>query len=184
MESNDGFNPEEIANLKAECEKVGMPFIYNPDEPQDQELAHILFVGTWEDKEVIYDAAVFTLAIAYDSELYAEAENLAREEFPDYEGWDTYQETLEAVGTSLESLPEEIQEFIQDTMALLESEDEIKVHEKIELDPDFGYGIGMEAFLNAEELTDEFLAEFVIGFNNKTLELDTTLYSFPSEDED
>ncbi len=48
---NPGFDPEEIAQLKNECQAEGANFIYVDDEFEDDgdnnEHAHVQFVGTY-----------------------------------------------------------------------------------------------------------------------------------------
>ena len=78
--SNPGFDPENIEKLKAELKKSGKLFKIIPDEENSDEFVNFYFIGMFEGKEVIYDAALYTLRLHHSSEVYelAEHEALAR----------------------------------------------------------------------------------------------------------
>ena len=69
-------------------------------------------------------------------------------------------------------------------MAELEETDAIKVQEHINVDPDFDYGVALEACLNIDEVTEDVIKKFVNDFKSNNLLLDNTLYSFKHEEED
>jgi hypothetical protein len=63
-------------------------------------------------------------------------------------------------------------------------DEEIKVAEYIEIDPEFDYGVSIEAALYVPALDDDMLSQFVKDFNGNTSSLDPSLYTFNSDDED
>lgn len=54
----------------------------------------------------------------------------------------------------------------------------------MEWDPNIDYGIGLDIGLNVEKITPKVIEKFIKDFNEETLKLDKTLYSFQTEDED
>lgn len=62
-------------------------------------------------------------------------------------------------------------------------EDQVKVKEHVEIDPNIDFGIGLDAGLNLEKITSKVIEKFIKDFNEDTLSLDNTLYSFQTEDE-
>jgi hypothetical protein len=79
---------------------------------------------------------------------------------------------------------EEIGWFITELIMEIEEEESVKVQEFIDIDTNHDYGIGLDASLNVEEIDEDVITKFVREFNDDTLELDDTLYSFMTEDED
>ena len=71
-----------------------------------------------------------------------------------------------------------------EVMMELEEEGEVKVHEFVDLDPNVDFGIGLDAALNVDKLTDDIIQRFVVDFNEDSLRLDDTLYTFMTEDEE
>ena len=65
----------------------------------------------------------------------------------------------------------------------LEEEDQVKVKEHVEIDPHIEFGIGLDAGLNVEKISAKVIEKFIKDFNEDTLSLDKTLYSFQLEDE-
>ena len=45
------------------------------------------------------------------------------------------------------------------------------------------YGIALDVCLNVEEITDDIIEKFIQDFSANKLSLDTTLYTFTSEEE-
>lgn len=181
MSTNLGFDPQEIEKLKKQAAAEGRNYILTPDEPQEAELAHIQFAGIWNGEETIFDAAICTLSLAYDSKLYELAEIEAKKEFPDYEGWNKELEDLDDAKSGFDEMPEEIQEYLQDTMAFLEEEGEVGVQEFVEVSEDFGYGIGLEVALNVAELSPEIISEFVRQYTTGGFVPNPDVFTFPVE---
>ena len=66
----------------------------------------------------------------------------------------------------------------------IEETEAVKVQEHIEMDTEFEYGIGLDVCLNAEEIDDEVIGQFIRHFNSNAISLDNTLYSFTSDSEE
>ncbi len=180
---NMGFDPEEIAGLKEEIQASGNSFIINEDEPQGDEFAHFFFVGKHEGREVIYDAVLYSLRLEHSSKVYELADEKAAEKFPNYKKWE-FEEDENGELVVPDDLDEEVETFKAELIMEMEEEETVKVKEHIDLDTEFEYGIGLEACLNVEAVTEEVIEKFVTEFNNGTLKLDPTMYSFQSDEED
>jgi hypothetical protein len=79
---------------------------------------------------------------------------------------------------------EDLELMLEEIIEELEEEEVVKVSEFVEVETDFEYGIGLDISLNVEEITQEVIEKFISDFNAGTLELDPTLYSFTSEEEE
>jgi hypothetical protein len=175
---NEGFDPQEIAQLKAECQQEGQNYVIVEDEDgmnDSGEFAHFQFIGKHKGQEVIYDAVMGTLRLNHSSLVFEEAENRMKKSYPDYVEVDKRKPNYK-VNEDMELMLEEIIEE-------LEEEETIQVAETLEIDEDFEYGIGLDIALNVEEIDSEVITKFVNEFNAGTLKLDPTLYSFMSEEE-
>ena len=181
---NPGFDPAEIASLKKQCEAENRSFVYILDEDlpsgNEREMVHIQFVGQFEKQEVIYDAIVCTLQLHYSSLLYEAAEREIIQQYPLFVPLENRDENYEPN----EELDEEVEMLILEVIEDLEENEEIKVAEYIEIDPEFDYGVSIEAALYVPALDDDMLSQFVKDFNGNTLSLDPSLYTFNSDDED
>ena len=183
---NIGYDPAEINKIKKFCEENDTNYVLNDDEPQGDEYVHFYFVGTHEGKEVIFDSAMFTLRLYHSSLLYEKAEEEAEKQFPNYKriNFDELSETeIEKIIESTDE-NEEVEVFKMEIIDELEDTEAIKVKEYLEINTDFDYGIALEVGLNVEELTDEVIATFVENFKSNSLQLDETLYSFKTEEEE
>ena len=181
--SNPGFDPKNIENLKAELTKSGKNFKVIPDDENSDEFVNFYFVGMYEGREVIYDAALYTLRLHHASEVYEIAEHEAAKKFPNFKSI-AYEEDENGNMKPLTSEEEEIGWFITEMIMELEEDEAVKVQEFIDLDTNHDYGIGLDAALNSESITEEVISRFVRGFNEDTLELDDTLYSFQTEEDE
>jgi hypothetical protein len=179
---NEGYDQEEIAQLKEECTEEGTNFMYTDEEPQTDDFVSFQFVGMNDDKEVIYDAVMLTLKMMHSGKIYEMAEEAAEAKYPEYKRWDL---TVDEEGNVIvpENLNEEIENYKATIMMELEEDDEVKVSEYLEIDTEFDYGVGLEVCLNVDEITDEVLMNFVENFNAGTFKLDPGLYSFQHDDE-
>jgi len=183
---NPGFDPEEIAQLRRECKAERLNFVYIADEFEDEEEennehAHVQFVGTYKDKEVVYDALIYTLRLHHSTLVYDAALERLKKEFPNYvspdERGDDHQEDPEE--------DEEAEMLLTEFIEEIEENEEIKVKEHVETDDQFEYGIGLEVGLNKTEINEKVINDFIIRFNAGRIQLDSTLYSFTgSEEED
>lgn len=168
---NPGYNPEKIAALKEQCRVAGRSFVYNTNEESNEEGAYFYFVGKdGEGKEVIYDTFLYLLRSEYEMAVYDLAEQRLADKFPDYKG--------------LEEATEDQLDYLDLLVDEIEGEDEVRVVENISVDESHDYGIGLDACLNLDAVTDEEIENFVKAFNEETLELDDTEYSFSYAQDD
>jgi hypothetical protein len=175
---NKGFDPEEIAQLKAECQQEGQNYVIVEDEDgmnDSGEFAHFQFVGKHNGQEVIYDAVMGTLRLNHSSLVFEEAEKRMKKSYPDYVEVDKRKPNYKA--------NEDMELMLEEIIEELEEEETIQVAETLEIDEDFEYGIGLDIALNVEEIDGDVITKFVNEFNAGTLKLDPTLYSFMSEEE-
>lgn len=180
---NEGFNPEKIEALKKELAASKRNYKIIDSEDNTDEFVNFYFVGMYEGKEVIYDAALYTLRLHHSSELYEMAEHEAAKKFPNFKGI-KYEEDENGNLKPLSSEEEEIGWFITEIIMEMEEEESVKVQEFVDIDTNHDYGIGLDAALNLEYIDDKVIAKFVKDFNDDSLILDDTLYSFQSEEED
>ena len=83
---NEGFSPESIEALKQELLASGKPYKIIPSDDNSEEFVNFYFIGIYEGKEVIYDAALYTLRLHHSSEVYELAEHKAAQRFPNFKG--------------------------------------------------------------------------------------------------
>ncbi len=179
---NEGFLSTNIEGLKRELEDAGKNFKLIPSEDNSDEFVNFYFLGMYEGREVIYDAALYTLRLHHSSELYELAEHEAAKKFANFKGI-SYDEDENGNLKPLNSNEEEIGWFITELIMEMEEEETVKVQEFLDLDTFHDYGIGLDASLNVEFIDDQVISKFVKEFNNDTLILDETFYSFQSEEE-
>ncbi len=181
---NEGYDPTEIAQLKKECEAEHSNFVYFEDEEDfghsADEYAHFQFVGDYKGQEVIYDAVIYTLRLHHSSLVYEAAEKKALKLYPLYVPMENRDETYQAN----DALDEEVELLITELIEEIEENEEIKVSENVEIDEDFEYGVGLDVCLNVNEIDDEVVENFIADFLADKLNLDKTLYSFTSEEEE
>ncbi|WP_375586232.1 hypothetical protein [Cyclobacterium xiamenense] len=180
---NEGFLPESIAALEKELKAAGKNFKIVPGEDNSDEFVNFYFVGKFEGKDVIYDAVLYTLRLHYQSELFELAEHEAAKKFPNYHGI-RYEEDENGNLKPLKEEEEEIGWFITELIMEMEEEGTVKVQEFIDIDTHHDYGIGLDAALNLESIDENVLKKFVTEFNNDTIRLDETFYTFESEEEE
>lgn len=182
---NPGFSPEEIELLKQECKAEQANFIYVEDEFEDDddnnEHAHVQFVGHYQEREVIYDALIYTLRLHHSTLVYDEALERLKKQIPEYISQDERPANYKISAEKEEEAELLLTEFIEE----IEEDEEITVREHVEVDDTFEYGVGLEVGLNKTEINDKVITDFINAFNAGKVELDETMYSFTgSEDED
>lgn len=180
---NDGFKPESIESLKQELQSTGKEYKIIPSEDNSDEFYQFRFIGLYENKEVIYDTALYTLRLHHASEVYELAEHKAAQKFPNFKGIH-YEEDENGNLKPLSSDEEEIGWFMTEMIMDLEEEEAVKVQEFIDIDTNHEYGIGLDAALNIEYIDEQVIKKFVKEFNDDTIKLDETLYAFQSEEEE
>lgn len=181
--ANPGFDPKNIENLKSDLQKSGKNFKIIPDEENSDEFVNFYFLGVHEGKEAIYDAALYTLRLHHASEVYELAEHEAAKKFPNFKGIN-YEEDENGNMKPLSSEEEEIGWFITEMIMEMEEEETVKVQEFIDIDTNHDYGVGLDAALNLEEINEDAISKFVKEFNDDTIVLDDTMYSFQTEDDE
>lgn len=180
---NEGISPESIEALKNELSASGKSFKIIPSEDNSEEFVNFYFVGMYEGREVIYDAALYTLRLHHSSEIYELAEHKAAQKFPNFKGIH-YEEDENGNLKPLSPDEEEIGLYMTEVIMQLEEDEEVKVQEFIDVDTNHDYGIGLDAALNLEYIDEDAIARFVREFNEDSIQLDDTLYSFQSEEEE
>jgi len=180
---NKGFDPVVIKEYKTRIKSGGKTFSFvASDENNNDEYAHFYFIGKYEGRDVVYDVVLYTLRLDHQSELYEVAEHRAAKHFPEFKKI-TYKEDENGNLQPLDELEEEIGLYMAEVIMELEEEDQVKVKEHVEIDPNTDFGIGLDAGLNVEKITPRVIEKFIKDFNEDTLSLDSTLYSFQLEDE-
>ncbi len=180
---NKGFDPKIIADHKARIRSSGETVLFLTSDENSDEYAHFYFIGKFEGREVIYDAVLYTLRLQHQSDLFEMAEHKAAMHFPHYKKI-TYKEDENGNLQPLDELEEEIGLFMAEVIVELEGEDQIKVKEHVDIDPKIDFGIGLDAGINVEKISPKVINKFIREFNEDTLSLDETLYSFQTEDEE
>jgi hypothetical protein len=181
--NNKGFDQEKIAELKAEIQKSGKSYKVIESEDNSDDYMNFYFVGKYDGKEVVFDAALYTLRIQHTSEIYEMAEHEAAKRFPEYRAI-AYEEDENGDIAPLGDKEEEIGLYMAEVMEELEEEEAVKVQEHVDIDENINFGIGLDIGLNVENVTPEIIQKFIHDFNNDSLELDETYYAFQSEDEE
>jgi hypothetical protein len=180
---NDGFKPESIESLRQELKSSGKDYQIIPSDDNSDEFYHFRFIGLYENKEVIYDTALYTLRLHHASEIYELAEHKAAQKFPNFKGIH-YEEDENGNLKPLSSDEEEVGWFMTEMIMDLEEEEAVKVQEFIDIDTNHEFGIGLDAALNVEYIDENVIKKFVREFNEDTIRLDETLYAFQSEEEE
>ena len=180
---NEGYDPEEINALKEECSQEGKSFVLVEDDDLDTldegECVHIQFPGQYQSQEVIFDTLVYTLRLHHSSLVYEMALDQVRKTYPDY----VPPEDRKINYKITPELEEEAETALTEIIDEIEETETVKVQEHVEVDLESDYGIALDVCLNVEEVTDEVIENFIRNFKANTLSLDTTLYSFTSEEE-
>ncbi len=182
LSDNKGFDPKIIADHEARIKSSGESFLFLESDENSDEYAHFYFIGKFEGREVVYDAVLCTLRLQHQSDLFEIAEHKAAKHFPQYRKI-TYKEDENGNLLPLDELEEEIGLFMAEVIMELEEEDQVKVKEHVDIDPKIDFGIGLDAGLNVEKITSKVIGKFIKEFNEDTLTLDETRYSFQTEDE-
>lgn len=182
MRSNGGFDPEELKKLRNDMPD-GASYVVIDSEDNSDDFMNFYFIGIFEGKEVIYDAALYTLRLQHSSEIHELAEHKVAQKFPEFKKI-SYEEDENGDIAPLDDLEEEIGLYLTEVMDELEEEEAVKVREHIELDENLDFGIGLDAGLNKESITHDVIEAFIKDFNDDSLKLDETYYSFQFDGED
>lgn len=179
---NKAFNPQVIADYRKKMQAQNQDYLIIDTDDNSDEYVNFNFIGTYEGKEVIFDAVLYTLRIHYHSELFELAEHKAAQRFPNYKSID-YEEDENGNMKALNDEMEEIGLYLAEVMMELEEEEAVKVQEHLYLDPNVDFGVGLDVGLNVEQITPDIISRFVKQFNENSLVLDETLYTFEEEED-
>jgi hypothetical protein len=179
---NPGFDPKEIENMRDAIKQSEHNYITVPSEDNNDDYQHFRFVGKYEAKDVVYDAVIYTLKLHHASEVYEMAEHKAAQKFPNFKPI-KFQEDENGDLASLDDIEEEIGLYIAEMIDDLEEDEIVKVMEHVDMDSGCEYGVGLDIGLNADEVTPSVIDKFIQDFNEDTISLDETLYSFQSNEE-
>jgi hypothetical protein len=180
---NMGFTPEVIQEYKAKMKSSGTTYVLDEEDENTDEYAHFYFVGKFEGKEVIYDAVIYTLRLQHESELFEIAEHRAAKHFPQYKKI-TYDEDENGNLENLDPLEEEIGLFMAEVIMELEEEEAVKVKEHVDEDSNADFGVALDVGLHVEVVSPKVIEKFVRDFNEDTLKLDDTLFSFQTTEDE
>jgi hypothetical protein len=180
---NSGFDPEVIDEYKARIMATGKTFMYDDEDENTDEYAHFYFVGKFEGKDVIYDTVIYTLRLQHESELYEIAEHRAAKHFPEYKKI-SYEEDENGNLETLDPLAEEIGLYMAEVIMELEEDEAVKVQEHVEIDSNSEFGVSLDVGLHREKITPQVIERFIKDYNEDSLALDKTFYSFQTQDEE
>ncbi|TXH28969.1 MAG: hypothetical protein E6Q96_04375 [Cyclobacteriaceae bacterium] len=182
---NKGYNPQVIADYKKQMQANGQPYIVEEgDDDNNDEYLHFYFIGKDDDgAELVYDAVMYTLRMQHESELFEIAEHKAAQHFPDYKKI-AYEEDENGDLSTLDSRQEEIGLYMAEVILDLEEEEAVKVQEHVDMDKHVDFGIALDIGLHVEAITPEVVEKFIDDFNSDNLQLDDTLYSFQTTEEE
>lgn len=187
MKVNKDYDPAVIETFKAE---IGSS-TYREEDPKDNtdEFVQFRFLGTMDNREVIFSTAMYTLRLHHESEVFDIAEQKARKQFPNYKriNWgesDSGDESVSAPDDESDSMEEQIGLFMAEVILELEEEGTVKVKEHVDMDVESGVSASLDVGLNVPAITPEIIETFIRDFNADALKLDKTLYSFQSQDDE
>ena len=179
-ETNKSFDLQVIQEYRDKMKAAGADYLFDENDEISDEYVHFYFIGKYEGKESIYDAVMYTLRLQHESELFEIAEHRAARHFPEYRKI-TYEEDENGNLVALDPLEEEIGLYIAEVIMELEEEEAVKVKEHVDMDPNSDFGVALDIGLNVDKITAAEIEKFIRDFNEDTLELDETLYSFQTQ---
>lgn len=180
---NRGFDPSVIKEYREKMAKAKTNYVFCDTTENTEEYSNFYFIGMYEGREVLYDAALYTLKLHHTSEIYEIAEHRAAQHFPEFRRI-KYEEDENGDLEALDDLEEEIGLFMAEVITELEDEGEVRVQEYLEVDPHLDFGIGLDIALNVDEIDHQVITKFIKEYNEDTLKLDDTLYTFHTQDEE
>ena len=66
----------------------------------------------------------------------------------------------------------------------LEEDEAVKVQEHVEIDSNSEFGVSLDVGLHREKITPQVIERFIKDYNEDSLALDKTFYSFQTQDEE
>jgi len=173
---NKGILTQTIAAFKLELEKNGQKYLAVDPGNNSDEYFHFHFVGKHQQQDVIFDCILSTLRLEHESLLYELAEEKAMERFPNY--------SPTADGKLANELEEEVGLYMAEVILEYQEGGDIKVQEFLEVDDSAEFGIGLDVGLQVETITPIVIERFINRFNEGSLQLDETLYTFQSSEDE
>jgi hypothetical protein len=183
VDMNKGFEPGEIASYRARIEAGGKAYVLDEDDDNGEEYTHFYFIGKYEGREVIYDAVMYTLRLQHESELFEIAEHRAAQHFPHYKKI-AYKEDENGNLETLDPLEEEIGLYMAEIIMELEDDEAVKVKEHVDLDANSEFGVALDIGLHVDEIAPKTIEKFIRDFNEDTLQLDDTFFSFQTQEDE
>ncbi len=181
---NKGFEPEVVSDYKRRMKALSSAFLPDENDENTHEYFHFYFTGKDDDgREVVYDAVMYTLRLQHESEMFEIAEHRAAKHFPDYKKI-TYEEDENGNLSALDDREEEIGLFMAEVIMELEEDGSVKVKEHVDMDVHVDFGIALDIGLHVEKITPSVVEKFINDFNSDSLQLDSTLYSFQTKEEE
>lgn len=181
MTVNRGFEPNVIEDYRKKIQSANQLFVLDDQDENSDEYVHFHFIGLYEGKEVVYDAVMYTLRLQHESEMFEIAEHRAANHFPEYKKI-SYEEDENGNLAALDPLEEEIGLYIAEVIMELEEEEAVKVKEHVDMDPNTDFGVALDIGIHVEKISTKDIEKFVKDFNEDSLTLDETLYSFQTQD--
>lgn len=169
---NPGFSDSEIQKLREATKQAEQSYVLYNEEERTEDSVSFKFVGEYKGKPVIFDAFLYTLQAEFESQLYDWAQEQVEEDFPGF-AWEN-----DSMNDS--DAQESFRILINDN----EARENLAVSEFIEFDDSIEYGIGLDACLKLEAVTNEDVEKFVRAFNRGELKLDNKPYTFKTPDEE
>ncbi len=173
---------EALEDIRKLIDRTGKSFVLSAPEDDSDEFVQFYFIGSHKGKETVFDAALYTLRLEHESDIFEIAEARAVKEFPDFSKI-IYEEDENGDLKVLDNVQEEVGLFMAEVIQELEETEAVKVQEHIEVDEDCDFGIGLDIGLNLERIDDKAIERFIKSYNAGTIQLDPTLYSFEVEDD-
>lgn len=182
---NKGYDSLVIADYRKRMNVKSQGYLVDEnDGDNNEEYLHFYFIGKEDSgSEVIYDAVMYTLRMQHESEMFEIAEHKAAQHFPDYKKI-AYEEDENGDLSTLNNREEEIGLYMAEIILELEEEEAVKVQEHVDMDNHVDFGIALDIGLHVESITPQVVEKFILDFNSDNLQLDDTLYSFQTSEEE
>lgn len=174
---NKGFDVKVIQEYREKMKALKQSYLLAETDEQSDEFVHFYFIGEEEGQPVIFDAVMYTLRMQHESELFEIAEHRAAQHFPDYKKI-TYEEDENGNLETLDDVEEKIGLFMAEVIMELEEDGQVKVKEHVDQDKNVDFGIALDIGLHVEKITSAVIEKFIRDFNEDSLNLDPTLYTF------
>jgi len=172
-----------IEEYSQKIKSSGKQFLIDTEDENTEEYAHFYFIGKFEGKDVVYDAVMYTLRLQHESEMFEIAEHRAAQHFPEYKKI-SYEEDENGNLEALDPLEEEKGLFMAEVIVELEEEETVKVQEHVDIDINAEFGVGLDIGLHVNEITEKVIETFIRDYNDDTLKLDQTYYTFQTQEDE